>query len=84
MVLVASFAPGSLSGISRNLWRHLVFGYTANTEIGIRMALGATAPQVQLGVVAKALRLAIVGIVLGTVGSFAAAKWISSLLFGTT
>ena len=53
-------------------------------EIGIRMALGATAPQVQLSVIAKTLRLALVGIALGTIGSLAAAKWITSLLFGTT
>jgi len=53
-------------------------------EIGIRMALGATAQQVQFGVIAKTLRLALIGVGLGTVGSLAAAKWIASLLFGTT
>lgn len=47
------------------------------------MALGATAPQVQFAVIGKALRLAIVGIAFGTIGSFAVAKWIASLLFGT-
>jgi ABC-type antimicrobial peptide transport system permease subunit len=47
------------------------------------MALGATTTQVQAGVIAGALRLVIIGIGLGTIGSLAAGKWISSLLFGT-
>ncbi len=47
------------------------------------MALGATAFQVQLGVISRALRLALVGVALGTIGSFAAARWIATLLFGT-
>jgi predicted permease len=52
-------------------------------EIGIRMALGASAARVQRGVMAKTLRLAVMGIVVGTVASFAMAKGISALLFGT-
>ena len=47
------------------------------------MALGATASQVQFGVIAKTLRLAFIGIALGTIGSLAAARWIASLLFAT-
>ncbi len=54
------------------------------TEIGIRMALGATAAQVQWGVVASALRLTATGLALGTIASLAATRWIASLLFGTT
>ena len=52
-------------------------------EIGIRMALGATRERVQMDVIKKTLRLAITGIIVGTVMSFAVAKGISSLLFGT-
>jgi len=35
-------------------------------------------------VIGKTLRLALLGIALGTLASFAVAKWIASLLFGTT
>ena len=52
-------------------------------EIGIRMALGASAYRVQAAVVAQALRLALIGIVLGTAASLVASRWIASLLFGT-
>jgi ABC-type antimicrobial peptide transport system permease subunit len=53
-------------------------------EIGIRMALGATAGRVQMGVISKTLQLALIGIATGTVASFVVAKGISSLLFLTT
>jgi predicted permease len=52
-------------------------------EIGIRMALGATRERVQLGVIARTLRLTLAGIAFGTIASFAVATWIASLLFGT-
>jgi ABC-type antimicrobial peptide transport system permease subunit len=47
------------------------------------MALGATAGNVQFGVIGKTLRLALTGIALGTVASFIVAKGIASLLFAT-
>jgi ABC-type antimicrobial peptide transport system permease subunit len=52
-------------------------------EIGIRMALGASATRVQWDLVAQALRLTLVGIALGTAASYAVARGISSLLFAT-
>jgi len=52
-------------------------------EIGIRMALGATMANVQLGVLVKTLRLALIGVVTGTVASLIASKAISALLFDT-
>jgi len=53
-------------------------------EIGIRMALGANSWLVRRGVLTKTLRLALAGVALGTLGSFALSRWIESLLFGTT
>jgi ABC-type antimicrobial peptide transport system permease subunit len=47
------------------------------------MALGASRERVQMDVITRTLRLAIVGIVIGAVASFAVAKGISSMLFGT-
>ncbi len=52
-------------------------------EIGIRMALGASAGAVQASVMMKTLRLAAVGIVVGTVASFVMARAMAALLFGT-
>ena len=84
VLLVASFAVLGLILASLGIYGVISYSVTRRTqEIGIRMALGATAPQVQFAVIGKALRLAIVGIAFGTIGSFAVAKWIASLLFGT-
>jgi putative ABC transport system permease protein len=51
-------------------------------EIGIRMALGARGDEVSRMVIFQALRLTAAGLALGLAGSFVAARWISSLLFG--
>ena len=82
--LVACFAALGLLLASLGIYGVISYSVAQRTqEIGIRMALGATPSQVQFGVIAKTLRLALVGVGLGTIVSFAAAKWIASLLFGT-
>jgi predicted permease len=53
-------------------------------EIGVRMALGATARGISLEVLRSTLRLAGVGVVLGTLGAMIVARLISALLFGTS
>ena len=50
-------------------------------EIGIRVALGATARQVILPVVGEGLWLAMTGIVLGVLGSFAVAQLLRTFLY---
>jgi predicted permease len=83
-LLVTSFGALGLVLASLGIYGVISYSVTRQTqEIGIRMALGATAPQVQLGVIARALRLALMGVALGSIGSFVAAKEIASLLFGT-
>ena len=47
------------------------------------MALGATESRVQLDVIWKTLRLALIGIALGTFASIIVARLIASLLFQT-
>ena len=84
VMLVAIFALLGLILASLGIYGVISYSVTRQTqEIGIRMALGATAFQVQRGVMARALRLALAGVTLGTIGSFVTAKWIASLLFGT-
>jgi predicted permease len=51
-------------------------------EIGVRMALGATAQQVRRMVVIQGMRLALVGVILGVGFSLALGRTMNSLLFG--
>jgi putative ABC transport system permease protein len=53
-------------------------------EIGIRMALGASARDVQTRIVVQTLQLAAVGMIFGMVASWALARSLSGLLFGVS
>jgi len=80
--LVGIFAVLGLVLASLGIYGVISYSVTRQTqEIGIRMALGATVVNVQLRVIAKTLRLALIGIVLGAIASFAMARAITSLLF---
>jgi predicted permease len=82
--LVTCFAVLGLVLASLGIYGVISYSVTRQThEIGIRMALGATPARVQLGVIAKTIRLALLGIALGTIASVAVGRWIASLLFGT-
>jgi predicted permease len=84
MALVGSFAGLGLLLASLGIYGVISYSVTQQTkEIGIRMALGATAGRVQLGVIRRTLTLAMVGVVVGGVASMALARMIASLLFGT-
>ncbi len=84
MLLVASFAALGLFLASLGIYGVISHSVTQRTqEIGVRMALGATQGRVQLSVIGKTLRLALIGIAAGTIASLAIAKGIAALLFGT-
>jgi len=84
VMLVSIFAGLGLILAALGIYGVISYSVTRQTqEIGIRMALGATAGHVLLGVLSKTLRLAMLGIGLGAIASFAVARWISSLLFRT-
>jgi ABC-type lipoprotein release transport system permease subunit len=51
-------------------------------EIGLRMALGANAFDVQKMVLRQGIWMALAGLVLGIAGALAASHWLGSLLFG--
>jgi predicted permease len=64
-----------------------VLSYSVNQqtrEIGIRMAMGAQSGRILGLVVGQGMRLAIVGLLLGTLIALAATRVLSSLLFGVS
>jgi predicted permease len=84
VLLVSAFAGFGLILAALGIYGVISYSVTRQSqEIGIRMALGATAAQVQLGVIVQTLRLALIGMGIGSAASFAVAKGIATLLFGT-
>jgi predicted permease len=51
-------------------------------ELGIRVALGAPVRTLVANVVGGALRLAVIGVVIGLVAALVVTRWLGSLLFG--
>jgi predicted permease len=85
VLLVGSFAGLGLLLAALGIYGVISYSVTRRTqEIGIRMALGASAGRVQRQVLAGTLRLALVGVVLGAAASLLVAKLIASLLFATS
>ena len=85
VLLVGTFAVMGLILASLGIYGVISYSVTRQTqEIGIRMALGATQARVLLGVISGTLRLALIGVALGMMASFAVARLIASLLFGTS
>jgi predicted permease len=84
MMLVASFATLGLLLAALGIYGVISYSVTQRTqEIGIRMALGATMARVQRSVLARTLRLALIGIGAGAVASLLVSRAIAALLFNT-
>jgi predicted permease len=82
---LGGFAAAAL--VLASLGIYAVISYSVNrrkAEIGIRMALGESSGGLQARIVWQTLRLAIVGILAGTIVSWVAAKFLRDLLFGVT
>ncbi len=85
MLLVVAFATLGLLLAALGIYGVISYTVTRQTsEIGIRMALGASAGAVQRQVLVGTLRLALIGVVLGAAASLATARLIATLLFATS
>jgi predicted permease len=85
MILVAAFAGLGLLLATLGIYGVISYSVTRQTpEIGIRIALGASTGRVQRQILGGTLRLALAGIMLGTLAALAVARVIASLLFATS
>jgi predicted permease len=85
VLLLGGFAVFALVLASLGIYALISYSVNQRTqEIGIRMALGASARDVQARIVGQTLRLAAIGIVIGAACSWLLVRGAASLLFEVT
>jgi predicted permease len=85
VLLLGGFAFFALILASLGIYAVISYSVTQRTqEIGIRMALGASAQALQASILLQTLTLAAIGMLIGVASSWALARAISGLLFGVT
>jgi putative ABC transport system permease protein len=85
VLLLGGFAVFALILASLGIYALISYSVHQRTqEIGIRMALGASARDVQVRILVQTLTLAAIGITIGTAASLALVQGAGSLLFGVT
>lgn len=83
MLLLASFAALALTPAVIGLYAVLSYLVAQRTsELGVRLALGASPRRVVCHVLGQGMRLALVGVLIGLLAGTVAATAVSSLLFG--
>jgi predicted permease len=81
--LVAAFALAALLLGAIGIYGVMSYLVSQRTqEMGIRVALGATAAEVMRLVVGRAARLAVVGALVGIVAALIATRWLGAFLYG--
>jgi ABC-type antimicrobial peptide transport system permease subunit len=81
---MSGFAAGALLLAAIGLYGVLASGVTHRTrEIGVRLALAARRGQVLRLIVKQGMQLAVMGLALGGIGAFGAARLLRTLLFET-
>ena len=82
MLVLSGFAVASLVLAGVGLYGTLSYVVAQRTrEIGVRMALGATASAVRAQVVAQGAKVVIVGAVIGIAAAYFTTKFLARLLF---
>jgi predicted permease len=83
LVLMGAFAAVSLILAAMGLYGVLAYAVRERTsEIGIRIALGATPAHIRFAILRQAGFAIGAGLIAGTGGAFALGRWLSSLTFG--
>jgi len=83
VILLGGFAGLALVLASLGIYGVVSYSVSQRTqEIGVRMALGASAANVQMDILRHTMGLALMGALAGLAGSIAAAHLLESLLFG--
>jgi predicted permease len=82
MFLLAAFAMVALTLAAVGIYGLIAYSVAQRTrEMGIRIALGAMPGDVLRLVVREGASLALIGIVIGSLGAIAATRWMRSMLF---
>jgi predicted permease len=85
VMLLGAFALFALILASLGIYGVISYSVSQRTqEIGIRMALGASAGDLQSGIILQTLGLAAIGMLLGSAASWTLARALSGLLYGVT
>jgi predicted permease len=85
LVILGAFAAFAVALSATGLYGLMAYLVEERTrEIGIRIALGAAAWQVQRFIVARTSRLVCVGVIVGLLASVAGSTVLSALLFGVS
>ena len=85
MMLLGGFAAFALLLASLGVYGVISYGVNQRRqEIGIRMALGASASRLQARIIAQTVGLAAAGVLIGTAASLLVARALTGLLFGVT
>src|SRR5262249_49213581 len=83
MALLTIFAAVALLLASIGIYGIMAYSVQQRTsEIGLRMALGASPQDVRWMIVTQGMTLALIGVVLGVAGGLAVTRVMRSLLFG--
>ena len=85
VILLGGFAGFALVLASLGIYAVISYSVSQRTqEIGIRMALGASAEMLQKSILLETLGLAGIGMVVGGMASWVLARTLSGMLFGVT